>query len=143
VVHYSKFKRSLLATFCGFSFVSATAHANTHCPDLSITAFCVNGAWQISITPNDPYWVFMGDSVNGSYCTDDEHAHEVQWNYAFSSARMGMVGCNYRLLNDKLHLIGLIQIISNQYVRTGSNWHKDSYPGNWTCRESQQTCLFC
>ncbi|WP_131796064.1 hypothetical protein [Legionella lansingensis] len=94
------------------------------------------------ITPNGSYWVLMGESVNGKPCTSNEQADDVRWNYAFTSARMGIAGCNYSLFANKLNRIGLIQIKSTQYTRTGSNWEQDNYPGNWTCRESQENCLF-
>ncbi|WP_115704703.1 hypothetical protein [Legionella sainthelensi] len=141
IKHYRIIKKNLGVTLGGLVFASVS-YANTHCPDLNIEAFCHNGTWEIAITPNDPYWELMGDSVNGSQCTRNEQAKDVRWNYAFSSARMGIVGCNYKLFSNMFNQIGLIQIKSTQYIRTGNNWEKESYPGNWTCHESQETCLF-
>lgn len=141
VIHNFRFKRNLLIALWGLTLISATAQANTHCPDLSINAVCVNGAWKVSITPASN-WEFMGDSVNEKKCVNNEQTNDVRWNYAFASARMGIVGCNYKLFDNRLNQIGLIQIKSTQYVRTGNNWEKESYPGNWTCHESQKTCLF-
>ena len=138
----SKIKKNLLVTLCGFVLLSSFTYANTTCPNLNINALCINGVWQVIISSKDAYWELMGEGVNGKSCTSNEQSDEVRWNYAFSSVRMGMVGCNYSLFDNHLNLIGPIQFKSTHYHRTGSNWEKESYPGNWTCHESQETCLF-
>lgn len=140
--HHGKLKKNVWLVLWGLSLMNSLAYANTTCPGLNINAICVNGAWQVMIVPNGAHWVLMGESVNGKSCTNNEQADDVRWNYAFTSARLGIAGCNYGLFDNKLNQIGLIQIKSTQYTRTGSNWEQGSYPGNWTCRESQETCLF-
>ncbi|CAM2876014.1 hypothetical protein LEAN103870_06260 [Legionella anisa] len=142
IVHHRKFKKNVWVALCSFTLMNSLTHANTSCPSLNINAMCVQGAWQVMITPNDAHWVLMGESVNGIPCTSNEQTDDVRWNYAFTSARLGIAGCNYGLFDKQLKQIGLIQIKSSQYTRTGSNWEQGSYPGNWTCRESQEACLF-
>ncbi len=121
---------------------NSIAHASISCPSVHINAICSDGAWQVYIFPPGLSWEILGESVSGQPCTSNEQADDVLWNYAFTSARMGIAGCNYSLFNTTRNKIGLIQIKSSQYMRTGNNWEKESYPGNWSCHESQETCLF-
>jgi hypothetical protein len=135
-------KKYLLSVLCGLTLVNSFSYATTSCPDLNINAICLNGAWQVNIAPKDGLWELMGEGVNGKPCSNNVPANELFWNYAFSSARMGLVGCNYSLYDISLRQIGFIQVKSTKYIRTGSNWEKESYPGNWSCHESQDHCLF-
>lgn len=136
------FKKNRLAALCSLTLINSITYAYTNCPNLTISSVCLNGSWHVNINPKGSYWEIMGESVNGKPCAHDGSANDVRWNYAFSSARMGLVGCNYSLFDNELSQIGLIQIKSTEYIRMGTNWEKESYPGNWTCHESQETCLF-
>ena len=137
------FKKNLLAIVCGFTFAHTLAYAHTTCPNLDVSAFCVNGEWQVMSIINDgTLWEFMGEGVHGKFCSNNEHANDVRWNYAFTSARMGLAGCNYSLFDKGNKLIGPIQIKSTYYTRAGTNWENGGYPGNWICRESKENCLF-
>ncbi|CEG56055.1 hypothetical protein [Legionella fallonii] len=94
------------------------------------------------VTVDGTLWELMGEGVNGKYCSNNEQASDVQWNYAFTSSRLGLAGSNYSLFDNGHRLMGSIQVKSTHYSRVGSNWEKGSYPGNWTCRESKESCLF-
>lgn len=131
----------LAALFC-LCLISPLAFSATSCPKLNINAMCVNGTWQVNIIPTTMDWDIMGGNVNGASCPNNAQTNRVHWNYAFSSARLGLVGCNYRLMDQQFNPIGLIQIKSTHLKRTGGNWEQNDYPGNWTCRASQESCLF-
>lgn len=137
------FKRNQIVTLCSFILINSFADAHTTCPALTINAICLNGAWQVSITPQNPHWELMGEGVNGQPCNNGAQTNDVRWNYAYYAARMGeVVGCNYSLFDNAFSKIGLIQLKSNEFVPIGSNWQRDSYPGNLICKAAQETCLF-
>lgn len=135
--------KNILRTACSFLLVNSVAHANVHCPNLTVNAICENGVWRnVNISPLTMPWELMGENVTGKACSSTNVINDVRWNYAFSSSRVGAVGCNYNVLNTAGAKIAFIQIKSPQLIKTGSNWEKDIYPGNWSCYQSQDTCLF-
>jgi hypothetical protein len=137
----NQFKLQNILMALSLSTLVSMSYAHTSCPQLTINAACINGAWQIAISPQGAHWELMGEQVNGQPCTEGK-TQDLRWNYAFSSARFGIVGCNYSLYNNLLGLIGPIQIKSAHYMPRGSNWRSSGYPGNFTCDQSQENCLF-
>lgn len=134
---------NILRTACGFLLINSIAHASIYCPNLTVNAICENGVWSnINISPLTMPWEMMGENLTGKACSSADVINEVRWNYAFSSSKVGAVGCNYNVFNTALTKIGLVQIKSSQLIRTGSNWEKETYPGNWSCHQSQEMCLF-
>lgn len=140
---FSTYKRNLLITLCSLILISSSSYAKVTCPNLDINASCLDGTWKVTIVPKDVRWELIGESVNGKPCANDEHSGELKWNYAFSSARIGITGgCNYSLFDNQSKQIGLIQIKSTYYHPTGSNWEQTDYPGNLICKTAQKSCLF-
>ena len=136
-----QFKLQRIPMVLSLSIFVSMSYAQTICPQLTINAVCIDGAWQIAITPQADHWELMGEQVNGQPCSEVK-TQDLRWNYAFSSARMGLVGCKYSLYDNLLGFIGPIQIKSTHYHIKGSNWRNTGYPGNFTCDQSQENCLF-
>lgn len=111
------------------------------CPTLSVKAQCTRGVWLAKLPVPEP-WALTGDRINNHPCSNEgEESAKLKWNYAAYHGRMGAI-CNFSLLDQGIHEIDTIQIVSRAFLSGGENWRSGGYPTYKICDLAQEKCQF-